>query len=514
MKAPVVLYFTFILIIFLTFSVSSQTIRVDSAYGENGIISIPGIQDGFNSFPLLQDDGTLIISGGLVSDSGYTQRFYKFKDSGELDSSFGVGGIMENYGLFHDYYMFFIKSQSDGRLIVGGASNIDEKANIFRLNHDGSIDNSFGNMGVFEVPIVFATEITDAIILDNDDIIIGGGYFKSFDTDGFLIKLTKDGTQDQNFGSNGFVDFNFFKYSYVSKLHLTQENKIIVTGSGNIGNLDNFLVARFLEDGSLDSDFGDDGYTLINFEPGISSLGFGSLLDNNQKIVIVGYTDHDFSKSAIVRLNSIGSIDSTFSDDGKIYFEIGLDYSYFRKIYQFTSNEYLVSGLSYFNKVNNLPNFDSFILKLSETGTLDNSFYDSGFMVIENPAIYDDPIGLFYNDKVLYTNIRNTGFGNMKSSSIIKFLLDDPSSKNEIENSEFEAFPNPTNNYVIIKSKNSNVSGNVVIEIYNLYGKIVYKNKFERQESIMIDFNNFPTGAYFIVKRSGKNKELTRIIKN
>jgi uncharacterized delta-60 repeat protein len=89
---------------------------------------------------------------------------------------------------------------------------------------------------------------------------------------------------------------------------LQSDGKIIVVGGDASGD---FALARYNADGSLDTSFSDDGLQTTEFD------GFDSaasvVLRPDGKIVAAGRTNDDF---AVARYNSDGTLDTAFSDDG------------------------------------------------------------------------------------------------------------------------------------------------------------------------------------------------------
>ena len=91
------------------------------------------------------------------------------------------------------------------------------------------------------------------------------------------------------------------------------DGKIVAVGRAD----DNFLVARYNLDGSLDSSFSSDGRTQTNFT-GLDWATDVALQGN--KIVVVGFsrdTTNGFDYFALARYNPDGSLDTNFSGDGK-----------------------------------------------------------------------------------------------------------------------------------------------------------------------------------------------------
>jgi uncharacterized delta-60 repeat protein len=121
--------------------------------------------------------------------------------------------------------------------------------------------------------------------------------------------------------------------TYANTMAIQPDGKIVLGGKTNLFNSQNnhFLVARFNPDGSVDTSFNSGasygaGKILLDVG-GINEYVSGLALQPDGKIVVGGSSDYDF---AIVRLNSDGSIDSSFAPTsptgaGKLRVNFGLD---------------------------------------------------------------------------------------------------------------------------------------------------------------------------------------------
>ncbi|MET3539206.1 T9SS type A sorting domain-containing protein [Chryseobacterium limigenitum] len=139
-----------------------------------------------------------------------------------------------------------------------------------------------------------------------------------------LTKLTSNGILDTSFGNNGELFLNYSPYSNTS-LTIQSDNKIVLVCTHYDANNTYTDVIRVLPNGQLDNTFGNNGIVLIpNLFYGLTDYGnavHGLLLQNNKLIVYGNYSSSPNSYQTeylIYRLNSNGSIDSSFGTNGKI----------------------------------------------------------------------------------------------------------------------------------------------------------------------------------------------------
>ena len=236
----------------------------------------------------------ILIGGSFNTYSGITNNFLiRLNSDGTIDNTFIVGSVD------NAYYVNTIKTQTNDKIIVGGYfdgySGVTS-GGIFRLNSDGTYDNSFNTGGGFNY-------LVNSIVLQLDEkILVGGGFVDySGQTCNRIVRLNSNGSIDTTFDSGS--GFN----NSVLNITLLADDKILVGGnftsySGQTCN----RIVRLNSDGSIDTTF-DSG---SGFNGRVRSI----LLVNNECVLVGGdFTSYSGQTcNHIVRLNSDGSIDTTF----------------------------------------------------------------------------------------------------------------------------------------------------------------------------------------------------------
>ena len=109
----------------------------------------------------------------------------------------------------------------------------------------------------------------------------------------------------------------------INDVALQGDGKIVVVGTTEL-NRTRFAIARFNQDGSLDTSFGVDGKITEDFLD--FAEAYGVAIDANGRIVVVGETGnvfrHDF---AMARYDSNGRLDSSFGDGGLVTTSIDIN---------------------------------------------------------------------------------------------------------------------------------------------------------------------------------------------
>ncbi len=140
---------------------------------------------------------------------------------------------------------------------------------------------------------------------------------------GFCLAAFADGDLDPGFGTAGIAQTGVSNAGgYVRGLAAQADGKIVICDRGNLSapSADDFYVARFNTDGSLDASFGLGGKTFVDF--GGSDYCNAVAVQSDGKLVLAGSTGNTSTGAvmfAIARLNSDGTPDSTFgSANGQV----------------------------------------------------------------------------------------------------------------------------------------------------------------------------------------------------
>ncbi len=260
--------------------------------------------------------------------------------AGSLNPAFGKGGIVSASPIAGPTDTsasdVAIGRQGDGKIVVAGTARGVESQSGFalaRYNSDGTLDTHFGNNGTVFTPFlagtVAATASALAIEPDGKILVVGTveGTINGNDSEEFaLARYNADGSLDTRFGNGGEVltDFGPDSFSSASSVAIAGNGAIVVAGSATIDGTNDFAVARYNTNGSLDKSFGTGGEATPNFGPNLTVFAtkVGLTLQPNGKVVLAG-TVADFTGGftadfGLARLNADGSPDTTFGNGGEV----------------------------------------------------------------------------------------------------------------------------------------------------------------------------------------------------
>lgn len=127
-----------------------------------------------------------------------------------------------------------------------------------------------------------------------------------------VILNAQSGTLDKSFSDDGIVIGKNYT-GECNDLLVQQDGKVIAVGSGAYNDLaSGFLLVRYNKDSTPDLSFGDSGRVATRPSSGGNYGAYGALQQDG-KIIVAGAVG---AKSALIRCNSNGIIDSTFGKNG------------------------------------------------------------------------------------------------------------------------------------------------------------------------------------------------------
>ncbi len=241
-----------------------------------------------------------------------------------LDPRFGVGGqavipLPSSFGV-SAATVNAIAVQGDKAVLAGvnfGSPDGLGDFAVVRLNKDGSPDQTFGTGGAVNIDFG-GQDIATAVAVQGDKILVAG-FSVNFNTDQQVMavaRLNRDGSLDRTFGTGGEATITFTGADSVQGIAL-EGSKIVVAGNTFVGNTEEFAVARLNANGSLDQGFGTGGEVTVTFGQGQSFAAAGAIQAN--RILVAGSAGGVAgSNYAVAALTDTGSLDSSFGSGGKV----------------------------------------------------------------------------------------------------------------------------------------------------------------------------------------------------
>ena len=302
---------------------------------------------------------------------------------GDLDLGFnGLGYVVTNVGTVDQAYDVAV--DSNDKVVVAGFAYSNGSGSrefaVVRYNDDGSLDDTFGAGGKVMTDIGGAgldDTVNAVAIQPNDKIVVAGttavdAVTPAGTADFAVARYDAGGTLDPAFGGgDGYVTIDFGGDDSGSGIAIDLNGDIAIAGSSHTAGSD-FAVAKLDSSGSLDSSFDGDGLVTTDINGG-GDAAAAPVFDSDHRIVAVGAgagaSNRDF---ALARYDTDGGLDGSFDGDGMVSTN-GTDRA--RAVVIDGSGDIVVAG-SYFNI--QTRNTDFGLARYSSNGSLDLSFGPDG----------------------------------------------------------------------------------------------------------------------------------------
>lgn len=230
---------------------------LDTSFGVNGVAGVPVTEvDNEFTKVSVQSDGKIIASGHISNGlSWFSLLIARFEEDGALDLTFGTNGVV-NMNLNNvDDEFFGMELTPDDEIVLCGFTTTQSDFNyhtlVMKFDVDGQAVSGFGDNGV----VVLGTEpmnVGDAMVLQDDNkiLVVGtSGEMTPMNNDWAIWRLNPDGSLDNTFGNEGKVTTEFFGNADEALGIALSGNKIIVAGKArNTSNNHDMAVARYNND--------------------------------------------------------------------------------------------------------------------------------------------------------------------------------------------------------------------------------------------------------------------------
>ena len=254
---------------------------------------------------------------------------------GDLDQSFSGDGKAITDFTDRDDFIWDLAIQADGKIVAAGGSASGKHFALARYRTNGALDTTFGGDGRVVTRMTEGTDFVTAVAIQDDQKIVAAGR---------------------------------------------------VSGSGG-----RYGLARYLANGKLDITFSGDGKVMTNLTPGRDNA-WGVAIQPDGKIVAVGIASPLHGEFSVIRYNTDGSLDTTFSDDGKVITSVDDVTDWAWDVALQEDGKIVVSGVSQVIA----SNTQLALVRYNDDGTLDEGFGPGGvgWVTANFTAGWDDASGV------------------------------------------------------------------------------------------------------------------------
>lgn len=324
----------------------------------------------------IQPDEKIVIAGSSLND----MLIIRYDENGSLDATFSGDGVETVDFALGDDEAYAVEVDSNGKIVAGGYATdpvTGEDFALARFNSDGTPDLTFNLTG--KVTIDFNTPLDRIfdIKIDSSGKIVAAGRAcsaGSLNNCNFIVaRYNPDGSPDEDFGIDGFFETDFMgDYDEPSALWIHSNGTILLVGGSGV----NVGMARYNPDGSPDFAFSGDGKLVTDLGLEIGARAWDVLVYPDGRILVAGQAGSTPEDFVVARFHSDGSLDSNFGASGtgvvRDDFFSGIDAA--QSVTLQYDYKIIVSGWA------ELPGADRTfgLIRYTQNGLLDDSFGDGG----------------------------------------------------------------------------------------------------------------------------------------
>lgn len=485
--------------------------QLDSGFGVNGIVSTnySGIEEVYNTVDV-QSDGKIVSAGYAKNSLGIREGIIsRYNSNGTLDNSFSNGGKLIVAATKNEDIKKILV-QPDGKIVSVGTRNVSSTEAamvIMRFMPNGAIDNSFGSSGTAIFSINGASCVANNLVLQNDGKIIVAGT-KDYDKY-ILARYNVDGTSDNTFGSSGSVLSSYEPSLNTASegigLALQPDGKILISG-GLWGSSPLFGVARYNVDGTVDNNFGVSGRQIITSPnaPSYPEIWGGQSIAIDMHGNI--YMSGEYNNKFAAKEPLVVCLDK----DGKINKKFGaVGYGIWAKSSFFEVIPNLVidgSGtILGVGKVQSSNGDSVVMLRMNTDGSLNTSFGILGrFLLGSNNASYTTKDVSIQNDgKIVLAGFNN--YNNKKKTTLMRIGY--PNSTNvgtiKVCSDEVKLYPNPAYDVLTVSCPDEWHNRKLSVTVINQAGQVVRKEELNKT-NYKLDISTLNNGCYWLSIYDGK----------
>lgn len=380
--------------------------KLDSTFGIQGHFKIPFSHNLIPRSTKLVSlpDNKFIAIGNNEGEL----TFVRFKNSGLVDSTFGINGILNYASGIGNITTKTVAVDPNGSLWLGGTSYFPDAYFLRKFNADGTVDNNFGLNGIITGKYASngTSSIRDIMSLVNGSMLVLGEFTSDQAQFISLIKYKIDGSLDAAFGNGGSIidTFKIFSGAF-NDLFILPDSNILV--SGRLGS--NMVSVKYSPNGSIIKGYGDKGILKVNYGPigynEISSLIWNPYIN---KVYALGYTIALFPQYAqsdvisyndvditLTRLDTEGNLDTSFGYQAKTTSHVFIDGADAKALaIQEDGKIILAMGI---------VGGGTMLTRLHTDGSTDRTFGNFGKIELLNLVMSSNDGLLLYNNKILVT---------------------------------------------------------------------------------------------------------------
>ncbi len=416
----------------LAASASAAEGALDPTFGSAGSVTT-SLASGNNSSvgnAMAIDAQGRIVTVGLAARGDNDFAIARYLPDGTPDPTFSGDGLVTYDILAGDFDSAqAVAIDLQGRIVVAGFTDGGGTGGdwaVVRLLNDGSVDPTFSLGPGHSLSIGPGADLANALALDpSGRILVAGRSVNGGHTDAVIARLNSDGTLDTTFDGDGKLVTNLNPNASANQsigdVTTDSQGRILAGDGGGVAGT-SFRVARYLDNGSLDTSFGGTGVRSIDVGSDLPTI-VGLAVDPAGRIVIGGLSFANGSDQfTFARTDDSGALDTSFGGDGVAMAPIPARLGDMRGLALDSQGRVVAVGAAGAS----LAEEHATVARFDEAGNLDSSFGSAGFTIVPaGPKSAYAGVAVDDHDRIVAAGNLTRGDGSGKTDFVTSRFIGD-----------------------------------------------------------------------------------------
>jgi uncharacterized delta-60 repeat protein len=520
MKKTTILLTIVVMTLFTT-ELSAQPGSLDTGFDADGIVTTPiGSSDDVVLSIAVQPDEKIVVAG--YSNNGADDDFAlaRYHSSGILDSSFSDDGIVVLDLDTNNEGATSVAIQTDGKIVAAGyhynGSNFDFA--ILRYNADGTPDPTFNSNGVVLTSVGPGDDYARSLFIQPDGkIVVAGPVWNGADYDFALARYNTNGGLDNTFGIAGIIITDFGSGDdFANSLRVLPDGRFIVAGSAYNGTDKDIALASYTQSGTLAISFGNNGLVTTDLGSGDDMANAVFDILSTGQLMVAGSSENGSDRDFILaRYKEDGELDTSFNGVGYVTTAIGNGDDDARTVFPQPDGNFVVSG-----RTSNGNDLDFALCRYTTEGDLDNTFGTNG-VVITDIGTFDDAANssvIVPGEEIILAGY--AGNGSDLDFALAEYYLWTPTSMIDLSGpvNQVWIYPNPVEQEVTL-NYNLDAEEEISVNLVDMQGRILktyVDDEIQTTGNHELTFSlpeGLPAGNYLMTISSHSRRISLKIVK-
>jgi uncharacterized delta-60 repeat protein len=216
----------------------------DHGFAHTGIVSLNPYGNFIANKVRVDSAGRVVVLGRDIDPTSFmpVSIVARYLDNGEPDATFG--NAEPGFSVAADIGANSLLLDAADDVLIGGAANDDFTLTVERFDATGQLDASFGTGGIATAPALLLSSVPSDLQWDGHGNVVVG---TTIDATFAAVRFTADGEFDDSFGAFGIASgpTSTTTSYYAGGVTVDDSDHFTLCGWSNDGVNESFVVARF-----------------------------------------------------------------------------------------------------------------------------------------------------------------------------------------------------------------------------------------------------------------------------